>query len=117
MKAIGARMSVFMAGSTMVSGTLGMAYEGGRWDHGQFFYNRSVNNVNVTIVRNVYNTTVINNTTVNRVSYNGGNGGINARPSQGPNKRLRHTKGMFRRLPLKLSMYRWREPIRGKEPQ
>jgi hypothetical protein len=27
----------------------------------------------------VYNTTVINNTTVNRVSYNGGNGGITAR--------------------------------------
>jgi hypothetical protein len=38
-----------------------------------------VNNVNVTVVHNTYNTTVINNTTVNRVSYNGGTGGINAR--------------------------------------
>ena len=38
-------------------------------------------NVNVTDIHNVYNTTVINNTTVNRVSYNGGNGGINARPT------------------------------------
>jgi hypothetical protein len=28
----------------------------------------------------VYNTTVVNNTNVTRVSYNGGNGGINARP-------------------------------------
>jgi hypothetical protein len=30
----------------------------------------------------VYNTTVVNNTTtINRVSYNGGNGGVNARPT------------------------------------
>ena len=35
--------------------------------------------MNVTVIHNVYNTTVINNT-VNRISYNGGNGGINARP-------------------------------------
>ncbi|MDP9158805.1 MAG: hypothetical protein M3O09_01055 [Acidobacteriota bacterium] len=41
----------------------------------------SVNNINVTNIRNVYNTTVVNNyNTVNRVSYNGGNGGMNARP-------------------------------------
>ena len=39
-----------------------------------------MNNVNVTNIHNVYNTTVINNTTVNRISYNGGNGGITARP-------------------------------------
>src|SRR5216684_3371482 len=61
-------------------GYFGEGYEGGRWDNGHFFYNRSVNNVNITEIHNVYNTTVINNTTVNRVSYNGGNGGINARP-------------------------------------
>jgi hypothetical protein len=36
--------------------------------------------VNVTNIHNVYNTTVINNTS-NRVSYNGGNGGISARPT------------------------------------
>ncbi len=33
--------------------------------------------MNITNIHNVYNTTVINNTTVNRVSYNGGEGGIN----------------------------------------
>ena len=38
-------------------------YQGGRWQNGQFYYNRSVNNVNVTNIHNVYNTTVINNTT------------------------------------------------------
>jgi hypothetical protein len=39
-----------------------------------------VTNVNVTVVHNTYNQTVINNNvTVNRVSYNGGSGGITAR--------------------------------------
>jgi WXXGXW repeat (2 copies) len=63
-------------------GYFGNGFEGGRWDHDHFYYNRSVTNVNVTNIHNVYNTTVINNTTtVNRISYNGGTGGINARPT------------------------------------
>jgi hypothetical protein len=70
----------FYGGINYGFGYFGNGYEGGRWDNGHFFYNRSVNNVNVTIIHNVYNTTVINNT-VNRVSFNGGNGGISARPS------------------------------------
>ena len=71
----------FYGGISYGYGYFGEGYEGGRWDNGRFFYNRSVNNVNVTNIHNVYNTTVINNTTtLNRVSYNGGNGGINARP-------------------------------------
>ena len=81
MKATGVRTSASTAGSITDSATSANGYEGGRWDNGRFFYNRSVNNVNVTNIHNVYNTTVINNTTVNRVSYNGGNGGINARPT------------------------------------
>ena len=71
----------FYGGINYGYGYFGHGYEGGRWDNGRFFYNRSVNNVNVTNIHNVYNTTVINNTTVNRVSYNGGNGGITARPT------------------------------------
>ena len=55
---------------------------GGYWNNGAFNYNRSVSNVNVTNIHNVYNKTVINNTTVNNVSYNGGTGGITARPTQ-----------------------------------
>jgi hypothetical protein len=71
----------FYGGIVYGFGYFGVGYEGGRWENGQFYYNRSVNNVNITNIRNVYNTTVINNTTtVNRVSYNGGPGGINARP-------------------------------------
>jgi hypothetical protein len=45
-----------------------------------FAYNRSVNNVNATVVRNVYRYNVVNVTNV-RVSYNGGAGGINLRPT------------------------------------
>jgi len=71
----------FYGGVVYGFGYVGEGYEGGRWDNGQFFYNRSVNNVNITNIHNTYNTTVINNTAVNRVSYNGGNGGINARPT------------------------------------
>ena len=71
----------FYGGINYGYGYTGEGYQGGRWDNGQFAYNRSVNNVNVTNIHNTYNTTVINNTTVNRVSYNGGNGGLTARPN------------------------------------
>jgi hypothetical protein len=71
----------FYGGVVYGFGYFGEGYEGGRWENGRFFYNRTVNNVDVTIIHNVYNTTVVNNTTINRVSYNGGNGGINRSPS------------------------------------
>lgn len=70
----------FYGGINYGFGYFGHGYEGGRWDHGHFFYNRTVNNINVTEIHNVYNTRV-ENVTVNRVSYNGGQGGINARAS------------------------------------
>ena len=80
----------FYGGVNYGYGYPGHGYEGGHWDHNQYYYNQSVNNVNTTVVHNVYNTTnttvinnnttVINNTTnVTRVSYNGGNGGVEAR--------------------------------------
>ncbi len=80
-KAGGGRHVGFYGGINYGFGYFGAGFVGGRWDGGHFFYNRSVANVNVTNIHNVYNTTVINNTTINRVSYNGGNGGINARPT------------------------------------
>lgn len=71
----------FYGGIVYGFGYFGEGYVGGRWEGDRFFYNRSVNNVNVVNVRNVYNETVINNNvTVNRVSYNGGPGGVQARP-------------------------------------
>jgi hypothetical protein len=55
---------------------------GGEWRGGVFNYNRSVTNVNVTVIHNTYNQTVINNnTTINRTSFNGGTGGVTARPT------------------------------------
>ncbi len=72
----------FYGGINYGFGYFGDGFEGGRWENDHFFYNRSVTNVNVTNIHNVYNTTIVNNnTTINRVSYNGGDGGVNARPT------------------------------------
>ena len=70
----------FYGGINYGFGYFGHGFEGGRWDGGHFFYNRAVTNVNVTVIHNVYNTRVTN-ITENRVSYNGGQGGIEARPT------------------------------------
>ena len=61
-------------------GYVGTGYHGGYWRNNAFYYNRAVNNVNVTGIHTTYNTTV-NATTVNRVSYNGGPGGVRAEPT------------------------------------
>jgi WXXGXW repeat (2 copies) len=69
----------FYGGIDYGFGYFGNGFEGGRWQGNQFFYNRAVVNVNVNIIHNVYNTTVVHNTVINRVSYNGGEGGLTAR--------------------------------------
>jgi hypothetical protein len=69
----------FYGGIDYGFGYFGHGYEGGRWDHGHFFYNTAVNRVDTNSIHNVYNTKV--NETANRVGYNGGAGGINARPT------------------------------------
>jgi WXXGXW repeat (2 copies) len=69
----------FYGGVNYGFGYVGAGYQGGYWNSGHFFYNRSVNNINVTVVHNVYNRNVIVNNN-NRVSFNGGNGGIQLRP-------------------------------------
>src|SRR5947209_421972 len=72
----------FYGGVNYGFGYGGVGFAGGEWRGRSFYYNRSVTNVNVTNVTNVYNKTVIvNNTNVTRVSYNGGEGGVRARPS------------------------------------
>ena len=70
----------FYGGINYGFGYFGTGFVGGRWDGGHFFYNRAVMNVNVTEIHNVYNETVVNNRDTH-VSYNGGNGGIDARPT------------------------------------
>ena len=72
----------FYGGVNYGCGYYGSGFAGGNWVGGHFRYNTAVVNVNTTIVHNTYiDRTVINNTTVNRVSYNGGPGGVAARPS------------------------------------
>ena len=74
----------FYGGVNYGFGYGGVGFVGGEWRGGVFAYNTAVSNVNVTVVHNTYvNRTVINNTSVNRVSFNGGAGGINARPTPG----------------------------------
>jgi hypothetical protein len=69
----------FYGGVNYGFGYVGVGYQGGYWNSGHFFYNRAVNNINVTVIHNVYNRTVIVNNNVH-VSFNGGPGGIPVRP-------------------------------------
>jgi hypothetical protein len=73
----------FYGGVNYGFGYGGVGFAGGRWVGNSFAYNRSVTNVtNVTVIHNTYNETVVNNVTVNnRVSFNGGAGGIAAQPT------------------------------------
>src|ERR1700722_12752384 len=69
----------FYGGVNYGFGYVGVGYLGGRWEGGHFAYNRTVNNVNVTVIHNTYNTRITNNyNNSTRVSYNGGNGGVRA---------------------------------------
>ena len=70
----------FYGGIDYGFGYFGVGFVGGRWEGGHFFYNRAVMNVNVENIHNVYVENV-NHNAVNHVSYNGGEGGINARPT------------------------------------
>jgi hypothetical protein len=72
----------FYGGINYGFGYTGVGFAGGYWRGGVYNYNRAVTNVNVNVVHNTYNTTVVNNTaTANRVSYNGGTGGTAAHPT------------------------------------
>jgi hypothetical protein len=72
----------FYGGVNYGFGYGGVGFAGGYWNHGVFAYNRAFSNVNVAVIHNTYTKTVINNnTTINRTSYNGGTGGINAHPT------------------------------------
>jgi hypothetical protein len=70
----------FYGGVNYGFGYVGHGYEGGYWDHGAFRYNSAYNNMHGNVhITNVYNKTVIVNQN-NHVSFNGGTGGVQARP-------------------------------------
>ncbi len=66
-------------------GYIGSGYYGGYWNQDHFYYNRAVNRVSPRVT-NVYERDVVvnnvhyTNITNNRVSYNGGRGGVNYQP-------------------------------------
>ena len=57
----------------------GDGYAGGRWQGNQFYYNSQVNNLGGRRINTVYNQGVP--ASVNRVSYNGGAGGLRVAPA------------------------------------
>jgi WXXGXW repeat (2 copies) len=59
----------------------GSGYYGGYWRDRHFFYNRAVNNVNPARIHYVYRRPVVRHN-VSHISYNGGPGGIRARPTR-----------------------------------
>ncbi len=69
----------FYGGVNYGFGYGGSGFDGGRWQNGHFAYNTAVSRVNTTVIHNTYNQNVTNNG--NRTSFNGGPGGIGARPS------------------------------------
>jgi hypothetical protein len=70
----------FYGGVNYGFGYTGVGFYGGEWRGREFVYNRSVTNINVTVVHNYYNRTVVVNE--NHVAFNGGPHGINARPNR-----------------------------------
>ena len=71
----------FYGGINYGFGYPGVGFVGGEWRGREFFYNRAVNNFGGVHITNVYYRQV-NHYQVNRVSFNGGAGGINVRPSR-----------------------------------
>src|SRR5262249_34871948 len=63
-------------------GYTGIGFVGGEWRGRNYYYNRSVTNITEVHVTNVYYRNVPHNFAENRVSYNGGRGGIDRRPNR-----------------------------------
>lgn len=71
----------FYGGINYGFGYPGVGFYGGEWRGREFFYNRTVNRVDIHIIHNVYDRRV-DERFESRVSFNGGHGGINARPTR-----------------------------------
>ncbi len=73
----------FYGGINYGFGYPGVGFVGGEWRGGAFFYNRAVVHLGPGHFGNVYYHAVPMNRVASRVSYNGGRGGIVARPTAG----------------------------------
>ena len=96
----------------------GHGYGGGRWQGEHFSYNTAVNNVGSINTQNTYiDRTAINNNT-SKVSYNGGKGGLQAKPTaqEGQDSNERHTQSTL--APQPEAIFHSQTPIEQKaEPQ
>ncbi len=71
----------FYGGVDYGYGYPGEGFYGGRWQGNNFAYNVAVVQINTTVIHNTYRNEVQYRPQPDRVSYNGGNGGIQARPT------------------------------------
>jgi hypothetical protein len=71
----------FYGGVNYGHGYWGNGYRGGRWDNGHFAYNTAANNVRGGRVHNTYADRSGYQPAANRVSYNGGQNGLQAQPT------------------------------------
>jgi len=72
----------FYGGINYGFGYTGAGFFGGRWEGGHFAYNTAVLNVNRTVIHNTYVENVhVTNTVYSHTSFNGGTGGVPARPT------------------------------------
>ena len=72
----------FYGGIDYGFGYTGVGFVGGEWRGREFYYNRSVNNIGRGHFDHVYYRSVSNHFSEHRVSYNGGEGGVSARPGR-----------------------------------
>jgi len=74
----------FYGGVNYGYGYGGHGFGGGRWDRGRFRYNAAVMNVNRTVIHNTYidRTVIAHRSINNRTSFNGGDHGTKATPSE-----------------------------------
>lgn len=81
----------FYGGINYGFGYTGLGYYGGYWRGSNFYYNTTVNRVNVSRVSFVYSRPVVVSN-YSRVAYNGGRGGLTVRPNASQMVAMRQTR-------------------------
>lgn len=82
----------FYGGINYGFGYYGTGYVGGGWYGNVYRYNTAITNVNRVVIHNTYvdRTLVVNDYDRSRVGYNGGHGGVHARPAEGQIEARQH---------------------------
>jgi WXXGXW repeat (2 copies) len=99
----------FYGGIDYGHGYTGDGYHGGRWENGSFHYNRAVNNLGSLTIANVYDQAVTAEDNAVRVSFNGGERGTAAQPTE--RQKALPARRMLEQLPSSGSISSWRRWI------